>query len=236
MDQNVENTEPIKNRKRFKDFVPIIVIVASVLLLVVEGFIYYQRVYLTPFWVNGQSMYPTLNGEATNADGEPLDENSGSSYAGYTVDYGVMDKHEKAINKLKRFDVVITKYGESDGSNKIKRVIGLPGETIEFVATGYGEKNNGNLYVNGELVEQPVEKKYRIAANYPSGKIKLKENEYYVCGDNRGHSYDSRDVGAIPKKEIVGKAVALCATAQVYLNDEGKLDVKNIKYHSPRYL
>ena len=236
MDKNVENTKPIENRKRFKDFLPIIVIVFSVILLVIEGFVYYQRAYLTPFWVNGQSMYPTLNGNALDAKGNKLNENSGPSAVGYTVDYGVMDKHEKAINKLKRFDVVVTKYDEFDTSDKIKRVIGLPGETIWFTVTGEGNKNNGNLYVNGELIEQPLESKYVIAGSYPSGKIKLKQNQYFVCGDNRAHSYDSRDVGAIPKTEIVGKAVALCATAKVFLNNEGKLDVKDIKYHSPRYL
>ncbi len=236
MDKKEENTKPIKNRKRFKDFLPIIVIVISVALLVVEGFIYYQRVYLTPFWVNGQSMYPTLNGDGHDANGDPLSEFSGPSSIGYVVDYGVMDKHEKAINKLKRFDVVVTKYHELDTSNKIKRIIGLPGETIWFTVTGAGNKNNGDLYVNGELIEQPVENKYIAAGSYPAGKIKLKDNEYYVCGDNRAHSSDSRDVGAIPKNDIVGKAIALCATATVFMNEKGKLDVKDIKYHSPRYL
>ena len=236
MDKNVENTEPIKNRKRFKDFLPIIVIIISVGLLIAEGFIYYRRVYLSPFWVNGQSMYPTLNGDGKDSNGKPLDETSGASGVGYTVDYGVMDKHEGAINKLKRFDIVVTKYGKNDGSSKIKRVLGLPGETIWFTVGTEGNKKNGDLYVNGKLIEQPVESKYITAGSYPSGKITLKSNQYYVCGDNRAHSYDSRDVGPIPKEEIVGKAIALTATATVYLNEEGKLDVKDIKRHSWRKL
>ena len=236
MDKNVENKEPIKNRTRFKDFLPIFIIVISVGLLIAEGFIYYRRVYLSPFWVNGQSMYPTLNGEAKDAQGKPLDENSGSSASGYTVDYGVMDKHESAIKKLKRFDIVITKYGKNDGSSKIKRVLGLPGETIWFTVGSEGNKKNGDLYINGKLIEQPIESKYVVACSYPSTKITLKENEYYVCGDNRAHSYDSRDVGPIPRDEIIGKAIALTATATVFTNEEGKLDVKDIHRHAWRKL
>ena len=170
MDKNEENKKPIKNRKRFVKILNITIIVVAVLVLALEGVLYYQRSYLTPFWVNGQSMYPTLNYNATDAEGNKLDESSGNAGVGYTVDYGVMDTHKRAINKIKRFDIVVTKYQASDTRNKIKRVLGLPGETIEFVVTGNGNDNNGNLLINGELVEQPLGAEFIRNANYPTTK------------------------------------------------------------------
>ena len=238
MNKSVENNKPIKNRKRFRDFLPIIVIVISVVLLVIEGFIYYHRSYLSPFWVNGQSMYPTLNKDATFPGGEKIGETGGSATVGSIVDYGVMDEHKGAINKLKRFDIVITKYvSSSSDSSKIKRIIGLPGETVEFKNTGAGHDHNGDLYINGKFVEQPIENKYIVGGTYNNAKWTLKENQYIVCGDNRAHSYDSRDsyVGAISKEMIKGKAIALTGTAEVYMTDSGKLGVKNIKHYFPRY-
>ena len=229
MDKKEKNVKPVKNRKRFSTVLSICIITFSVILLAVEGVVYYQRSYLTPFWVNGQSMYPTLNKNATDAKGNPLDENSGSAHVGYHVDYGVMDCHEKAIKKLKRFDIVITKYTKEDSSNKIKRVLGLPGETVEF-------KDDGDLYINGTKYDQPVPEEYIRGAAYPVTPTVLGENEYYVCGDNRRHSYDSSDVGAIQRDWIVGKAIAICGTAEVCLDSKNFLDVKNIKYTWPRYL
>ena len=229
MSKNIENSKPIKNRNRFRTIFYIAIIVFSVLLLAVEGVVYYQRSYLTPFWVNGQSMYPTLNGDALDAEGNPLDEKSGSAHEGYTVDYGVMDCHEKAIKKLKRFDIVVTKYTKEDTSNKIKRVLGLPGEIVEF-------KNDGDLYINGELLEQPIASEYVKGAVYPVGPTTLGDDEYYVCGDNRRHSYDSSAIGPIKREFITGKAIAICGTAKVYLNNEHFYDIKDIKYSWPRFL
>ena len=82
MDKSEENKKPIKNRKRFAKILNIIIIVVAVVLLVVEGFLFYQRSYLTPFWVNGQSMYPTLNEHATDAYGYELGEGGGGAQPG----------------------------------------------------------------------------------------------------------------------------------------------------------
>lgn len=227
-----EKTEKTSTRKKI--FYSLI-IVFSVALLIVEGFVYYQRSYLTPFWVNGQSMYPTLNLHATDANGNELGENPNNPSArpGYTVDYGVMDTHKKAINKIERFNIVVTKYSKTDTSNKIKRVLGLPGETIEF-------KDDGDLYINGAYVEQPLAETYIRGAKYPVGETVLGEDEYYVCGDNRKHSSDSKNIGPIKKEYITGKVIAICATATVYLNKDENgndfLDIKDIDYYWPRYL
>ena len=234
MDKNVENNKPIRNRKRFAKVLNISIIVIAVIVLVIEGILYYQRSYLTPFWVNGQSMYPTLNSNATDANGKKLDETSGSAGVGYTVDYGVMDTHKSAINKIKRFDIVVTKYSTSDNKNKIKRVLGLPGETVEFKVTGYGKDENGDLYINGKYVEQPIDAAFVRNCNYPaSSKWVLDSDEYFVCGDNRAHSNDSRVEGPIRKSYITGKVVAICGTANVFY-DGTQFDVKDIKYTWPR--
>ena len=231
MDKKEKNNKPVKNRKRFGTILSICIIVFSVILLAVEAVVYYQRSYLTPFWVNGQSMYPTLNLHATDAYGKELGANpsSASARVGYHVDYGVMDCHDKVIKKLKRFDIVVTKYTDEDSSNKIKRVLGLPGEVVEF-------NNDGDLYINGQFLEQPVPEEYIRGAKYPTTATTLGEDEYYVCGDNRKHSYDSSNVGAIKRDWIVGKAIAICGTAEVYLDSKQLLDVKNIKYKWPRFL
>ncbi len=233
MDKNTENTKPIKNRKRFAKILNISIIVIAVIVLAIEGVLYYQRSYLTPFWVNGQSMYPALNYHAKDAEGNELNELSGSAGIGYTVDYGVMDTHKSAINKIKRFDIVVTKYSKNDTKNKIKRVLGMPGETIEFKATGVGKDENGDLYINGKFVEQPLSLDFIRSGNYPSGALTLGSDEYFVCGDNRGHSSDSRVEGPVRKSYITGKVIALCGTCEVYYVDD-HYDIKNIDYYWPR--
>lgn len=239
MDKSVENNKPIKNRKRFAKFLNIFIIVAAVCVLALEGVLYYQRSYLTPFWVNGQSMYPTLNYNATDSNGNKLNESSGNAGVGYTVDYGVMDTHKSAINRIKRFDIIVTKYPDSDDKNKIKRVIGLPGETVEFKATGYGKPQNGDLYINGKYVEQPIPEEFiRNCSKYVDGKTwTLNSNEYFVCGDNREHSSDSRffkdNKPQITKEYITGKVVAICGTCQVYY-DGDHFDIQNIDYKWPK--
>ena len=113
---------------------------------------------------------------------------------------------------MERGDIVICRYpGRTDfaiplGANLsitrhtafVKRLVALPGDTIEF--------SGGNMYVNGELVPNP-EKMGSIPYDYPLRQ--LGANEYFVVGDNRRTSHDSRasDVGPISRDMIVGKAV-----------------------------
>ena len=106
-------------------------------------------------------------------------------------DIMILDKIGMKINGINRFDIVVIQTSQS---KIIKRVIGLPGEIIEY-------KDN-KLYINDKEVEDP----------YPSqitGDIErqlIPENTYYVLGDNRTDSVDSRILGPIDKNKILGHA------------------------------
>ena len=99
-----------------------------------------------------------------------------------------------------RFDVVITHYDDTR-KEYVKRVIGLHGDTLEV--------KSGVLYVNGEAYEEPFLSPDRIVnyslPQYDFGSIEVPEGSYFVMGDNRDNSRDSRRVGFLSEDKIVGK-------------------------------
>ena len=127
----------------------------------------------------------------------------GNSMEG-TLQQGDMVLMEK-ISKIHRFDIVV--FQLSDGTTYIKRVIGLPGDTIAY--------KDDNLYVNGEKIAEDFLTK-DPQSNVPltsdftlkelMGVQKLGKDSYFVMGDNRRASKDSRSFGAISTADIVGKA------------------------------
>ena len=96
----------------------------------------------------------------------------------------------------KRGDVVVFRYPLDTKKDYIKRCIGLPGETVEF--------RDSKLYVNGQLVEEPYLPEGLVFEDY--GPIEVPEGQYFMCGDNRNHSSDSRVWGFVEKRLIIGKA------------------------------
>lgn len=101
----------------------------------------------------------------------------------------------KELKPLKRGDIIyFYAYGDGELINVVKRVIGLPGETILI--------NEDKVYINNERLEEPY-----ALYTYPLDdyiEIELKQGEYFVLGDNRCYSKDSRHFGAIPKENIIG--------------------------------
>lgn len=128
---------------------------------------------ITPAIVDGKSMYPTLN-----------DNN-----------IVILNKLDYKINGLKRFDIIVVDY---NGEKLIKRVIGLPGEHIEY-------KNN-MLFINGYLTNENFNHDNTSDFKLEMiGYLKIPGDKYFVVGDNRNHSTDSRMIGLIDKKNIKGK-------------------------------
>jgi len=106
-------------------------------------------------------------------------------------DLVIINKLIYRISDIKRFDVVVVK-NDQDHDKIIKRVIGLPNETIIY--------RNNRLYINNKLVETSVKFKDTEDFEYTT-----KDNEYFVLGDNRPDSKDSRYLGPFSKKKILGR-------------------------------
>ena len=116
--------------------------------------------------------------------------------SGNSMDTTLADKelHFAKLNKeISRNDIIVANSDVLD-CIIIKRVVGMPGDTIEI-------KEN-ILYVNGEAVVENYIKEEMITNDL--GPYKLQENEYFACGDNRNHSTDSRVLGPISRNDIIG--------------------------------
>lgn len=98
------------------------------------------------------------------------------------------------LSKIKRFDVIVL-HEEKDNEKIIKRVIGMPGDTVAI--------KDGEIYINDEKIDD--EYAYGMTSDYD--RITLKSDEYFILGDNRLISKDSRYFGPIKEKEIKGKVI-----------------------------
>ncbi len=113
----------------------------------------------------------------------------------------IINKFSYRVSEPKRFDVIVFKQsGKEHSFYNIKRIIGLPGETI-FI-------KDGKIFINDEIVEDTIIVDEMINYGLASEEIILEDNEYFVLGDNRNNSEDSRfaSIGNITRDEIVGKA------------------------------
>lgn len=150
-----------------------IVILALLIVIPIRYFVF------QPFVVKGNSMEPNF----------------------HQGDYLIVDEISYRFNKPKRGDVIVFRYPRDTSQRFIKRIIGLPGETVEI------EQGEINI-ING--VENRIldESGYGVKENYTDNFVlSLEENEYFVLGDNRTASFDSRKWGALSRNYIIGKVI-----------------------------
>lgn len=129
-------------------------------------------------YVSGSSMENTLS------DGDNL----------------IVDKITYRFSDPKRYDIIVFPYQYEDNTYFIKRIIGLPGETVQIV--------DGTIYINGEVLDESYGREVMRNSGMAADPITLDEDEYFVLGDNRNDSTDSRDpsVGKIKRNQIIGRA------------------------------
>jgi len=150
-----------------------IVIIAAVIVIPVRYFLF------QPFFIRGQSMDPNF-------------ENG---------DYLIIDEITYRFRAPERGEVIVFKYPEDPSSRFIKRVIALPGETIEI--------KNGDVTIYNKIGTYLLNEDYLPSDLSTTGNlmVTLGEDEYFVMGDNRPYSYDSRKFGLLSKKYIIGKVI-----------------------------
>jgi len=100
---------------------------------------------------------------------------------------------------IKRGDIVVLLFPDDPSKSYIKRVVGLPGEEINV--------ENGRLYVNGVQIDEAYLDPEFLSQDSMSGPMRVKDHHYFVMGDNRRNSSDSRYWGLVPEKYIYGKAI-----------------------------
>lgn len=112
----------------------------------------------------------------------------------------IVDKISYRLRDPKRFEIIVFPYQYKEDTYYIKRIIGLPGETIQII--------DGYIYINGELLEESYGLEVMNNAGIAREPIQLGADEYFVLGDNRNASSDSRDpsVGVLKRENLIGRA------------------------------
>ena len=116
-------------------------------------------------------------------------------------DHLIVDKISYRFEDPERFDIIVFPFQYDTDTYYIKRIIGMPGETVQI-------DDSGTIYIDGEVLEEIYGREVIQNPGRASDPILLGEDEYFVMGDNRNNSSDSRDpsVGNIHRRDIIGRA------------------------------
>jgi len=138
----------------------------------------------------------TFVGQRTRVSGDSMKE------ALHNGDNLIVDKISYHFRDPKRYEIIVFPYQYQENTFYIKRIIGLPGETVQI--------KDGEVYIDGELLgeEYGLEKIEEGKEGIAIDPVYLGEDEYFVMGDNRNHSSDSREpsVGVLKKDDLIGRA------------------------------
>lgn len=169
-----KNTEEHKEKSMLRELLSMLLYIAVV--LVVTFLIVHFVGQRTQ--VDGSSMYPTLENR----------------------DNLITDKITYRFKDPERFDIIVFPYQHADHTYYIKRIIGLPGDTVQVI--------DGKVYINGEDLNENYGRETIDDPGTAAEPVTLGDDEYFVMGDNRNNSSDSRDpnVGLIHRKDIIGRA------------------------------
>lgn len=136
----------------------------------------------------------TYVGQRTRVDGQSMETTL------YNNDNLIVDKISYRFRDPKRFEIIVFPYQYRENTYYIKRIIGLPGETVQVI--------DGYVYIDGEQLDEHYGNELMESPGIAEDPITLGEDEYFVLGDNRNHSSDSRDatVGVLHRKDLLGRA------------------------------
>ena len=135
----------------------------------------------------------TFVGQRTHVSGDSMKN---------TLHHGdqlIVDKITYRFKEPVRYDIIVFPYQYEEDTFYIKRIIGLPGETVQIV--------NGEIYINGEILRETYGREVIRDPGMAAEPVQLGEDEYFVLGDNRNFSSDSRDtdVGNVKRRDIIGR-------------------------------
>jgi len=159
-----------------------------------------------PFLVQGASMEPNFS----------------------SGDYLIVDEISYRFRMPQRGETIVFYYPKDKNQRFIKRIIGLPGETVYILGTEVYVKTLDNKILDfsglqySKGIDAQENEIFKQALENRSQKIYLKEDEYFVMGDNRLHSYDSRSWGPVSRKDIIGRVILRL------------WPINNITYFSPK--
>ena len=154
--------------------------------ILMYAFVIYACIYLIPTYVIQRTIVDGPSMENTLHNGESL----------------LVEKISYKYEILNRFDIIVFyPYGRKTDEYYVKRIIGLPGETVQIIGS--------DIYINGELLEENYGKDPISYAGWVKDPCTLGEDEYFVLGDNREVSFDSRyeEVGLVSRENIGGRAI-----------------------------